>query len=171
MRRSTTRQSWTLSAACRLGVVLVSGGLAAGCGGGFGSNSDVQTPPGYSAGADPKAPQEQYQLAMSYCCKTPAETRKALHWFCRAATQGHAAAQYEMANVLANRSENAPDLGDEFTDFRSAYMWYTVAAAQGHDDAFDARLTLQSSMSAEQVAQAKRWATRWKQASCEVAGL
>ncbi len=152
-------------------VALLSSLVMTGCAGTSATSKDVQPPPGLSGAAAPKDPQSQYELARSYCCGTEAETRQALHWYCSAAMQGHSEAQLAMAHIFANRVGGDVRIEPTLMDLRSAYMWYTVAAANGIDRAFDERIELEARMTPAQVGEAKRWATRWKQASCESAGL
>lgn len=114
--------------------------------------------------------QAQYQLAKSYCCGLGmrTSTRKSLYWHCRAAIQGYAPAQFEMGNILSNffdDTERTTAFGG--TDYVSAYMWYTVASINGHEQAFDVRERLAKQMSSEDVSKAKRWATQWKQIHCD----
>ncbi len=118
--------------------------------------------------------ESQYHLGEAYCCDTVEHTRQALHWYCRAAVQGYADAQYEMGRIFANdlpAGSDAIATAGLFIAKRSAYMWFTAAAATGHDPSFAARAILGATMPASAVAEAKRWATRWKQASCSDAGF
>ena len=48
----------------------------------------------------------------------------------------------------------------------SAYFWYTAAASQGDDQAFERRAELESAMEPAEIAEVKRRATRWPQAGC-----
>lgn len=111
----------------------------------------------------------QYQLAKSYCCGfgLRRSTRKSLYWHCRAAIQGHVPAQYELGNILSNFF-NDPNRNTAIgtTDYISAYMWYTVASINGHEDALDAREKIAAQMSSDNVLRAKRWATKWKHIHC-----
>ncbi len=114
--------------------------------------------------------QAQYQLAKSYCCGLGmrTSTRKSLYWHCRAAIQGYAPAQFEMGNILSNFFDDT-DRTAAFgaTDYVSAYMWYTVASINGHEQAFDVREKLATQMSSDDVIRGKRWATQWKQIHCD----
>ena len=111
----------------------------------------------------------QYELAKSYCCGfgLRRNTRKSLYWHCRAAIQGHVLAQYELGNILSNFF-NDPNRNTALgtADYISAYMWYTVALINGHQDALDAREKIAAQMPNEDVLRAKRWATKWKQIHC-----
>jgi hypothetical protein len=118
--------------------------------------------------------ESQYHMGEAYCCDTVEHTRQALHWYCRAAVQGYADAQYEMGRIFANdlpAGSDAIATAGLFSAKRSAYMWFTAAASAGHDSSFAARTRLGATMPASAVAEAKRWATRWKQASCSDAGF
>ncbi len=107
--------------------------------------------------------QAQYKLGQSYCCSGTSahSTKTALHWYCRAALQGHAGAQFEMANILAGKQ-----LDLSFKDAKSAMMWYTVAAAQGNRQALVEREKINTKLSAAASREARHWATRWTQARC-----
>jgi TPR repeat protein len=114
--------------------------------------------------------QAQYQLAKTYCCGLGmrTSTRKSLYWHCRAAIQGYAPAQFEMGNILSNffdDTERTTAFGG--TDYVSAYMWYTIASINGHEQAFDVREKLAKQMSSDDVIRGKRWATQWKQIHCD----
>ncbi len=114
--------------------------------------------------------QAQYQLAKSYCCGLGMHTStgKSLYWHCRAAVQGYAPAQFEMGNILSNffdDTHRTTSFGA--TDYVSAYMWYTVASINGHEQAFDVRQRLAEQMSSDDVIRGKRWATQWKQIHCD----
>lgn len=118
--------------------------------------------------------ESQYRMGEAYCCDTVEHTRQALRWYCRAAMQGSADAQYEMGRIFADdlpAGANATAAAGLFSAKRSAYMWFTVAASTGHEQSFAARTRLSATMPASAVAEAKRWATRWKQASCSNAGF
>ena len=118
--------------------------------------------------------ESQYHMGEAYCCDTVEHTRQALRWYCRAAMQGYSDAQYEMGKIFANdlpAGSDAIATAGSFSAKRSAYMWFTVAASAGHDQSFAARTRLGATMPASAVAEAKRWATRWKQASCSNAGF
>ncbi len=112
----------------------------------------------------------QYRLAETYCCGIGLRrsTKTALYWHCRAAMQDHMWAQYQMGRILSNFFDD-PDRGAVFAtpDYVSAYMWFTVAALTGHPGSLVIREKLAGSMSPEDVMQAKRWATKWKQTRCD----
>jgi len=117
----------------------------------------------WQAAAETGDAQAQFHLGQSYCCSGSSghSTRTALHWYCRAALQGHAGAQFEMANILAGKQ-----LDKSYNDDKSAYMWYTVAAAQGNRQALEQRRNMGQRMSATATREARHWATRWTQAHC-----
>ena len=140
-------------------------GLLAGCIGPF-----TQTPEPlqkirqqWQAAAEQGNAQAQFQLGQSYCCSgsTDHSTPTALHWYCRAALQGLASAQFEMANIFAGKQ-----LDQSYNDTKSAFMWYTVAAAQGSQLALFERGNIASKLSPAATLEARHWATRWTQANC-----
>ncbi|HED12323.1 MAG TPA: sel1 repeat family protein [Gammaproteobacteria bacterium] len=117
----------------------------------------------WQAAADDGNAQAQYYLGQSYCCGNSSgySTRTALHWYCRAALQGYANAQFEMANILAGKQRD-----QSYSNAKSALMWYTAAAAQGNERALAERSNIASKLSTANVREARHWATRWTQAQC-----
>jgi TPR repeat protein len=81
---------------------------------------------------------------------------EAVRWFQRAAEQGDAVAQYMLGIAHADGAEGVP------RDYVLAFMWFTLAAAQGHPEARDAVDQLASHMTPEQLAKAQRLAREWK---------
>ncbi len=158
----------TIKSGCHTAIFVLFTGLAlVGC-------SGLQQAPDHReellAKAEQGDAQAQYQLAKSYCCGlgVRTSTRKALYWHCRAAIQDYAPAQFEMGNILSNFFDD-PDRTTAYgaTDFVSAYMWYTVASINGHEQAFDVREKLAKQMSGDDLNKGKRWATQWKQIHCD----
>ncbi len=71
------------------------------------------------------------------------------------AERGHAGAQVLLGGMYA-RGEGVPK------DYTEALRWYRLAAAQGDEDAFTARETLEKKMTPAQIAEAHRLAREWK---------
>ena len=96
----------------------------------------------------------QFQLSVYY---HRTEDEQAQRWWrCQAAQSGHAVAQFVHA-----RGER---------DYAVAYMWYTLAAANGHPNAAQYAQTLSDRMTAGQIAEAERLVREWKPGSCELEG-
>ena len=105
----------------------------------------------------------QYRVGETY-----ANTKQAQKWYCLSALQGYVPAQAALGDLysgnrkISDQSQNAkPKL-----NFIAAYMWYTVAAASGHDEAFNRRQTLGNMMAPNDVVAAKKNAARWTQQRC-----
>lgn len=114
-------------------------------------------------------PAAQYKVARTYCCGLGPfyNTRRAIDWFCRAARQGYVPAQLALANMYSDNLDDDPEsLPKPPVDFVSAYMWYTVAAAQGNPTATLRRAELDNMMAAQDINTAKENATRWRQYEC-----
>jgi len=71
------------------------------------------------------------------------------------AERGHAGSQVLLGGMYA-RGEGVPK------DHTEALRWYRLAAAQGDEDAFTARETLEKKMTPAQIAEAHRLAREWK---------
>ncbi|MFC1664955.1 tetratricopeptide repeat protein [Pseudomonadota bacterium] len=119
----------------------------------------------------------QYKLGRSYCCGSGQNynTNLAIEWLCRAAIQGHVQAQYELANIYVDKStpksrsiqyRNIPPPARDQDALETAYMWYTVAAGQGHPRAFEDRQRVGKMVSKQGVMDSKRSATNWRQYRC-----
>ena len=83
---------------------------------------------------------------------------EAAKWYRKAADQGNASAQFNLGVVYAN-GQGAPQ------DYVLAYMWINLAAAASTDTekkVAEARDSIASKMTPEQVADAQRLAREWK---------
>ena len=80
--------------------------------------------------------------------------RNAIKWSRKAAEQGYAAAQFNLA-LMYDEGEGVPK------DDVQAYMWFNLAAAQEYEDAAEHRDKLAEKMTPGQVAEAQRLASRW----------
>jgi hypothetical protein len=85
----------------------------------------------------------------------PANHAEAFKWYRRAADQGSATAQYNLGAMYA-KGQTVPQ------DVVKAHMLYALAADNGIRAADDAKDKLAKSMSAEQIAEAKKMAHEWK---------
>jgi len=102
--------------------------------------------------------QAQYQLGKSWCCGYGPgyNTAHALYWFCRAARQGYAPAQFQIGQLYGVRTRQKPlSLAQEKV---YAYAWYGLAAAQGHTLAASYQYALGDDLSANQLKMAQAWA-------------
>jgi hypothetical protein len=80
---------------------------------------------------------------------------ESMKWYRRAAEQGVAAAQHNLAELYAN-GEGVPKNDAE------AYFWWNLAAAQGHEKAKTSRDIVEKKMTREQIAEAQRRSAAWK---------
>ena len=80
---------------------------------------------------------------------------EAAKWYKKAAEQGLADAQYNLASLYHDGRGVTPD-------FILAHMWYNLAAAQGNPNASQNRNDLATIMTPAQVAEAQRLAREWK---------
>jgi uncharacterized protein len=109
----------------------------------------------YRLAADQGRSDAQYQLGhLSYQQNEYAEAAK---WFRLAAEQGRPDAQSNLG-VMYAEGEGVP------RDDIQALMWFTLAAAQNHKDAIENRDNALSSMTADQIAAAKKLAREWSAA-------
>ena len=103
--------------------------------------------------------QAQYELARLYCNKEPKDYRKAVHWYMKAAEQGHLDAQCllikEYSSFLTNRDYEQlkqwlhvkveegiiqakfylGELYFQLSDYEQALYWYRLAGNQGYGPA------------------------------------
>jgi TPR repeat protein len=107
--------------------------------------------------ADQGDAEAEYQLGMSYCCGngpglTEAIARK---WLCRAALQGNEQAQLQLGRMYGNEIKKRPFSTPQTADY--AYLWYSLAAAQGSQLAAGYLTALEEYMSPSQIARAQDW--------------
>ena len=84
------------------------------------------------------------------------DDREAFGWFQKAAEQGYAAAQANLGWMYANGQ------GVQKDDIES-YVWYDLAARQGNEQAMNDRENLAKKMTPDQIAEAQRRASAWKE--------
>ena len=119
------------------------------------SNDEAEAMKWYRLAADQGRSDAQYQLGhLSYQQNNFAEPVK---WFRLAADQGRADAQSNLG-VMYAEGEGVPQ-----NDIQ-ALMWFTLAAEQNHKDAIENRDNAVSTMTAAQIAAAKKLAREWKAA-------
>ena len=80
---------------------------------------------------------------------------EAVHWFRRAAEQGHIAARHDLGLAYANGTGVAEDAAE-------AVRWFRLAADRGHGAAPDDLVALEATMTAEQIVEATRLARVWR---------
>ena len=89
---------------------------------------------------------------------------EAKHWYRKAAEQGVAEAQYNLAALLA--ADAMAGLGDYRKDeeerFIEAYMWLTLADEKGHEMASPSLPRLEAHMTEEQLQQAENRVQEWR---------
>jgi len=84
----------------------------------------------------------------------------AFRWFELAAQQNHAEAQFSLG-VMYRSGQGVP------VDKSKAYTWFNLASAQGHERAREARDSLLSALTPEQVLAAQRAAQDWRPAAAK----
>jgi len=109
----------------------------------------------------------QYQLGLSYCCGYGAghASAQAINWFCRAALQGHGAAQYELGRFYGKRADawNKQSLRQ---DLIYAHMWYSLAALQNVPLAAEERNALALDMLPREIQEAGMHVRDWRNVAC-----
>ena len=88
-------------------------------------------------------------------------SNEALRWLCLAANQDHALGQEYLGDLHAWGESGLVEL-----DRVRAYMWYSLAAANGNPRAGFARDDLADQMTPAQIAEAERLAAEWKPGDC-----
>ena len=83
-------------------------------------------------------------------------------WFCLAANQGHASAQYKFGRAFETKSK---------PDYVTAFKWYGLATSGGLPAGPSAMDDVSKFMSPDQITEAKRLVAEWKPdpAKCEMA--
>ncbi|MCE9648115.1 MAG: hypothetical protein K8R18_00695 [Parvibaculum sp.] len=109
----------------------------------------------------------QYKVGAAHCCTIAGSmgvlnNQEATHWFCKAAAQNNADAQYELGRIYSGdlvRGMNGPAkigalLTEQPEDKPLALMWLNLAAANGNKDAGDAANSLSRDMTPAELAKA-----------------
>ena len=100
----------------------------------------------------------QFRLGkLAYYRETPDEPRG---WLCVAANQRHAGAMLELGSW-----NEAGFMGQ--MDRPRAYMWYSLAASNGHESATALKDQLAKKMIPAQLAEAERLVKEWKPGPCK----
>ena len=81
---------------------------------------------------------------------------EAVKWYRKAAEQGNATAQYNLGFMYYRGKGVRKDYDV------AAYVWFTLAAAQGHKDASSDRNRIAKRMTAAEIAEAERRVRNWK---------
>lgn len=85
----------------------------------------------------------QYQLGKQWCCFGPGfDTQIATVWLCRAAKSGHMEARYQLGRIYNGEVFRIPAAGPKMMglvfgaeSLVDSYLWHSLAAAEGHEDA------------------------------------
>ena len=94
----------------------------------------------------------QYNLAIAYYrgIGVKKDMVKAVNWFQKAAEQGYADAEYILAAAYQNGRGDLPK------DKIMAYVWLAIAEKHGKDEAGRERISLESKMTEQELAEAKK---------------
>lgn len=113
-------------------------------------------------------PEAQYLLGRSYCCGHDAShnTTEALMWFCRAAKQDHIEAQFMLGREIASQTTAWRPVVENPL-LVEAYVWYSVAASQGHQLAGQYGQSLALDLSQSQLRLAKQKMANWRSLPCD----
>lgn len=101
--------------------------------------------------------QAQYQLGKQWCCFGPGfDTQIATVWLCRAAKAGHMEAQYQLGRIYNGEVFRIPAAGPKMMGLvfgaesrADSYLWHSLAAEQGHEDAKESMEDLETELTAE----------------------
>jgi TPR repeat protein len=109
----------------------------------------------------------QFNLGKSYCCGygPGRDTAKALEFFCMAARQGHAGAQYEIGRYYGLRTDTGYSTSQP-QDRIYAHMWYSLAALQDWPLAAAERDALAKDMSEQEIREAQSHVRGWELMGC-----
>ena len=97
----------------------------------------------------------QIVVGVLYSLAVPPKYGEAVGWFRRAAEQDSATAQWFMGRLYASGS-GVPE------DPMLAHMWFSLAAAQGHQAALRDSDALATKISADQLAESQRLTSVWE---------
>jgi len=112
----------------------------------------------YTRAAEQGNTDSQYWLCIMHRegIGVPRDYAEAFYWCHRAAEKGHAAALFAVGQFYFD------GLGNGFIrDHVRAYIWFTLANAQGDKDAASMLKTLEEDMTPQQIAEARRQAKQW----------
>lgn len=117
----------------------------------------------------------QYEVGKSYCCKGVGfSAQTATEWLCKAAQQGEANAQFELARIYDGDVSRMPSPAQklltavrEKTSPEHALLWATLAADQGHEEAQKLLAKLNRKAAVADQTRASELFTAWREAACE----
>ncbi len=101
----------------------------------------------------------QDELASLYAggLGVPQDEAEAVKWATRAAEQDYADAQYHLGCLLSSGTA-----GEASTNKVAACFWFTLAAADGHQESEDLLNTLKQQLTPQQAEDVKQQAEQWK---------
>lgn len=96
----------------------------------------------------------QYKLGKKWCCfGLGFDTQIATHWLCQAAKSGHMEAQYQLGRIYNGEIFRIPAFGPKMMSLVfgkestiDSYLWHSLAAAQGHEDAMESMTDLEEDL-------------------------
>lgn len=148
-------------------IVLALNGCAAAAIQGASRASDQATILAYEDDAEKGDAVAQYKLGMAHCCTIAGSmgvlnNQKATHWFCKAAYQDNADAQYELGRIYSGdlvRGVNGPAqiaslVTDQPMNKPLALMWFGLAYNNGNPDAADKGKELSKEMTPGEITEA-----------------
>lgn len=99
----------------------------------------------------------QYNLGLLYINGqgVPQNNAEAMKWFRKSSDQGYARAQYSLG-VMYLQGLGVPK------NLVQAYMWWYLAGSQGNQDAVKAINEIKGEMTAAQISEGKKLASKWK---------
>jgi hypothetical protein len=132
-------------------------------------------------------PIDQFKLGNTYCCKGGGpmddlsiyDNVKATQWYCRAARQGYAPAQLQLARLYSGHAirglhvalRASALVGTTETDFSTALMWANLAAnnkGEGDvEDAVELRNKITENTTDEERIRAANLIKNWQSAACQ----
>ena len=110
-------------------------------------------------------PEAQYRFGLFYMAH---EQRDAEPWICQAANRGHPKAQVQLAHWYNERrfQEDLWPFIRISPDDRSAFVWYSLAAAKGEAVAGVFRDRIEDRLAAVQLSEAKSRLDTWSPSPC-----
>ncbi|TNE30703.1 MAG: sel1 repeat family protein [Alphaproteobacteria bacterium] len=129
----------------------------------------------YVQAAEAGDAEAQFKLGQSHCCMGPGfSTQRATEWLCRAAHQDHRRAQYELGRIYLGEVSRTPAPGQKIlravtarSDPEVAFVWLTLASADGDEDAQGKLAKLTEKMPEAAVLSAHGKLADWREMPCE----
>lgn len=149
--------------------------MVSACGSSSGKTARGEKGPDVAALAMQGDAAAQYALGLAANGKDDAS---AMQWFCKAARQGEARAQFELAMIYGNElletgigariMRIAGNPGEtSSSNTRLAAMWLDLAMANGHKEAAKRRIALGKRMSAAEHVAVEKLRAKWQEVPCE----